>query len=487
MNKRKKSIKRQVLQLIFCWIVFVGSAFAAAQSAVTSVVNELDTGVIDISLKEYMLDENGKEVAWKDQTAIMPGDFISKIPKITNKAMDCWVRAKVKLTSKSQYADSLSLDNIEGISDDWVKIGNYFYYKNVLKTKETVTLFQSIQIPAQWQKEHEENEIQIVVQVDAVQAKNFTPDFGKETPWGGLVVEKCTHENGYDMNAFRVAKESSLRVTYDDTSQKLLANPDDFFSQFGTLMPGDEQTETVTIRNKDKQSVNIYFKTEALEEAKILEKIQLKIENRASKEEKSRVIYEGNLNAKKIGQYILLGCYEAGYDGQFIFTLKMPKELNNAYSLEKRKVKWYFMSEKISNPLTPSTSTNTSTSTVTSTSTSTSRVTSTSTASKTKTTTQTTNKTYTPYSSYEPEEEEDDIVSNNKQSSNNPVSTPYSSTKGSADTSPYASGGEDGNILQKIQPKTKDETRTALFFGCAIVSLVGIMITTKNLKKTRKQ
>lgn len=447
MNCKKNSLKKQMIRLIFCWIMFVCSAFAAAQSAVTSVINELQTGIIDISLEEYMLDENGKEVAWKEQRHIMPGDSISKIPKITNKAMDCWVRAKVKVSSKLQKVDSLSLEQIEGISDDWIKIGEYFYYKKIVKSKETVTLFESLKIPAQWLKEHEENKIEIVVQVDAVQAKHFTPNFSGDTPWGGLIIEKCIHENGYDLNEFKLEKESSLTVQYEGDAKKLIAKPDDFFAQFGTLMPGDEQKGTVKIKNKGKNSVNIFFKTEGLEEAELLEKTELTIKNRASNSEEERVIYKGNLRSREIEQYLFLGCYEPSYEGEFIFDLKLPEQLNNIYSLEKRKVKWYFMAEEIKTPAASTTSTEERTTTsVFPTTSSSKRTTS---------------------------------LYNSSTSKSNDLNN-YSNS------SPYKNQGGDGSIWQKIQPKTGDTSKTEIFFICAILSLIGIFITTKNLKKTRR-
>lgn len=441
MNDKKNSLKKQMVLLIFCWIMFVCSAFAVAQSTVTSVVNELQTGIIDISLEEYMLDANGKEVVWKDQEDIMPGDSISKIPKITNKAVDCWVRAKVKLSSKLQKADSLSVEQIEGISDDWIKIGEYFYYKKIIKSKQTVTLFQSLKIPEQWLKEYEENKIKIVVQVDAVQAKHFIPNFSTDTPWGGLIVEKCIHENQYDLNEFKIEQERSLTVQYEGDAKKLIARPDDFFAQFGTLMPGDEQKGTVQIRNNGENSVNIFFRTEGLEEAELLEKTELTIKNRAADSEEERVIYKGNLRSKEIEEYLLLGCYEPNYEGEFIFSLKLPEELNNIYSLEKRKVKWYFMAEQIKTPTTSISST----------------------------------------------EERATISSSKRTTSSYNSSIPKSNDSSNySNLSPYKNQGEDGSISQKTQPKTGDKSRIEFFSICAILSFMGIFMTTKNLKKIRK-
>lgn len=519
-SNKKKNVKRQMVAFFLSWLMFVGFSFAAAQSAVTSVVNELETGVIDIDLKEYRLDKNGKEVAWEDQIDLVPGATISKIPKITNKSMDCFVRAKVKITSKGKKTpsteqikgesastkeqrketlttnqqevetssteqkkeestlteqpkvDSLSIEQIHGISDDWIKRGEYFYYKKILKSKETVTLFQSIEIPSKWQNEHEQEEITITVQVDAVQAKNFTPNFSKEAPWGGLVIEKCIHENGYELNTFRKEKESSLIVHYEENANQFITKPDDFFAQFGTLMPGDEQEGRVEIKNKGKNSVNIFFKTEGLEEAELLEKTKLTIKNRASDSEEERIVYEGNLRSKELKNYILLGCYEPSYEGEFTFLLKLPEELNNEYSLEKRKVKWYFMAEEMVDPSMTTTATTTTT-TTTSTTTVTSKTTVTSTTKPSKTT----------FSKNTPDLEGNISRQSYSTASKTQNHIVYPST--SQTSNPYKNAGENGSVFSKIFPKTGDKSKVEFFSICAILSWLGVVTTGKNLKNKK--
>ena len=76
----------------------------------------------------------------------------------------------------------------------------------------------------------------------------------------------------------------------------------------------------------------------------IFQKIKLK---RDGTEEK--LLYDGDLGAESLNKYISLGIYEKGYDGEFIFTIEVPKELKNAYALSKIDVKWVFAVEKEGN------------------------------------------------------------------------------------------------------------------------------------------
>ena len=45
-------------------------------------------GEVDIELKEYTLDEKGKETAWKNLSDTLPGQKIVKIPRVTNVASE---------------------------------------------------------------------------------------------------------------------------------------------------------------------------------------------------------------------------------------------------------------------------------------------------------------------------------------------------------------------------------------------------------------
>lgn len=83
-------------------LIFLGisGAYATFSDSVT-VKNHIATGDINISLKEYQK-KNGKETSYKNPVEILPGDFISKIPRITNLGMPCWIRAKISFQNKME-------------------------------------------------------------------------------------------------------------------------------------------------------------------------------------------------------------------------------------------------------------------------------------------------------------------------------------------------------------------------------------------------
>lgn len=99
--------------------VLLGSGTYVYARPETSVTNHFSTGVVDINLDEYELTANGGEEPFRDYTGkkgenplIMPGDDISKIPRITNDGNDCYVERNWNFLAqmliwKRSFMDSL--------------------------------------------------------------------------------------------------------------------------------------------------------------------------------------------------------------------------------------------------------------------------------------------------------------------------------------------------------------------------------------------
>lgn len=154
--------------------------------------------------------------------------------------------------------------------------------------------------------------------------------------------------------SINVRAESRLEIdcTYADG---LLSEKDDFFSNFGKLMPGDVVSDSILLKNKDLSSITLFFHTVPTDSlnseigAELLEKVQLKIEylHRSKKDE----LYYGPLNSKALEKELNLGSYGPKETGQLMFTLTVPSELGNRFSMAETYVKWVFRVEK--NPYIP--------------------------------------------------------------------------------------------------------------------------------------
>ena len=55
---------------------------------------------------------------YQDRRIVLPGDEISKIPRITNHSEPCWVRVKISYTDDLDGLDGLDDRNLTGMSRD---------------------------------------------------------------------------------------------------------------------------------------------------------------------------------------------------------------------------------------------------------------------------------------------------------------------------------------------------------------------------------
>lgn len=382
--KKTKSRRKPILILGLAFFIAgtIGGTYAYYSDSIT-VENRIQLGDIDISLEEYCLDENQKEQVYDQNIQVLPGDTVSKIPRITCLTEPCYIRALITHSSPvinntvtddiitedtttegtttrdtttedtttedtiscdsfqiqaDEYPDILTDENIFGLSESWIKIGDYYYYKNILNPKESADLFQGVFIPYEWDNEHAEQKLNLNIQIDAVQAEHFTPDFSSDQPWGNEEIEVCAHSG--DRSAL-VNPYTTMYVEFEGNSHKLVAVPKDFFSNLGQAMPGDLLNDTVTLKNTTEDEVELLFHTalpETLTEDQksLLTKIELAIFLDGDK------LYEGNLEAASLSSDISLGKYQSQENKEFTFSLTVPAELKNQYALADTVVRWVF-------------------------------------------------------------------------------------------------------------------------------------------------
>lgn len=323
-------------------LIFLGisGAYAVFSDSVT-VKNHIATGDINISLKEYQK-KNGKEIFYRNPIEVLPGDFISKIPRITNQGMPCWIRTKISFQNNLEMKDGFGEKNIEGISRDWKKKGEYYYYTKPLKKGESVDFFTGVSVPFFWTEDYSGQKLRIGIQADAIQAANFHPDFQEMSPWGNQIVEKCIHETNGKTDC--KLEDVELSVKFHGDAQKLLAVPADFFRNFGAILPGDTKKDEISISNTDKNAVEIFFRTEiqnqTKEQKELLEKLAFTVSMNGKK------FYTGNLKSSSLERSVLLGKFEPQTEGKLTFSITAPPNLKNSYALRDASVNWIFTVNK---------------------------------------------------------------------------------------------------------------------------------------------
>lgn len=339
--QRRKWFRTAAFALLAASFLASGSGILAKTVVKTDVTNNFQVGIVDIELDEYSKDASGKESVYVNELDILPAQTVSKIPRVKNEAVDSYVRLKIDISTNFETDHPITLENISGWNEHLKKVGDYYYYTKILKNGEKFDVFNSVTFPSEWDNT-EDGKVEIKITADAIQARNFVPKFDTKNPWGNVEIEHCLHEDGYDFNKLKKAEDNNLSVTLIDKAEGLVHKPDDFFLNFPYLLPGDTITDSVELKNSYSQPMNLYFASSTMENGGTLDELLVKIVCKLS-DGTSRTTYEGKLNTDM--EYKLLGTFGPGAEGELIFTVSVPAELKNKYSLDTGKVKWLFMAE----------------------------------------------------------------------------------------------------------------------------------------------
>ena len=336
MTKAKRIIVITALVVIFlCGMVYAATSNNANKS--------FETGVVDITLEEYHV-QGGTEAAWSGSAHVMPGTKVSLIPRIKNMGTDCYVRAKIAFRDTN---GEITEKDITGFSKDWYKADDgYYYYKSVLGVKKTAELFKGLDIPTDIPQSMANKTFYMDITVHAIQSKNFTPDYDMAAPWGSVEIIKQENPNTSDFTAFEQSDNRVFEIICKGQSDKIVDGLDKLFDDIPYLMPGDNYSETLKFNNTTRKDIKLYFRSVFMHESDLVEKIGLKITMKLNG--KTKTIYDGTLAAEDFNEDSLLALIPAGAKGEITFTISVPAELTNMYSLHDGNVKWIFSTKSIS-------------------------------------------------------------------------------------------------------------------------------------------
>lgn len=335
-------MKQKLLALVLGLVMLTSGSGLIYARTTASVNNTFEFGVVDISLSEYQI-QNNKEVSYPNKPiTIVPGMVISKIPRIHNNGADCYVRAKISFKNTDEIDESdLTINKNWKQADD-----GYWYYTKVLPAEEDVDLFSTVNIPSDFSEDDANTKIRLTIEVDAIQAKNFTPNFKRAKPWGNVEIIAYKSDDDYEYSQFKQAKQQLFTVTYQGDAGTLVTNRKDFFENMPFLMPGDSYDDELTIQNNGKNPIKLYFSTTYnQEELKLLEKIDLTITKTIDGQ--TSTVYEGDLAAADLEKSVLIDTFDPGEKGTMAFTVTVPPELTNEYALQDSDVTWIFSSDEI--------------------------------------------------------------------------------------------------------------------------------------------
>lgn len=331
----KRKIRRNSLLIIAVIALVFGCAtsFAAVKTS-TGVHNIFSTGGINIKVQNYQM-QDGERTLQDKKTVVDYYGKASFIPCITNKAESCYVRVKLTAETESQQIDIVK--DLYGIGDDWKAIGEYLYYIEPLENKESVDVCEGFDVPDEWDY-MTSNNMSINVSADAIQSKNFTPDFNSENPWGDVTILESKVKDDYTINAVGRAKgDGNIKVVYANEIEGITINSDNFFEDVA-FMPGDEYSDSIKLTNNTDKTATILFKTE-FEDSALLKMLQMDIDNGEN-------FYTGSVADDSLKEYQKIAVLEPGEEQEINVTLTLPDVADNNYQMTNDKSTWYFAIEQ---------------------------------------------------------------------------------------------------------------------------------------------
>lgn len=323
-----KGTFKKIIMLALSLMVFVPhSAYAESK---LETVNNLGMGAVGINIAEYQIDKDGKEADYEDFKTILPGQKISKISRITNTGEPAWIRCKLEFVSETEL-EALDESMITLASDKWIKRGDYYYWPKAVPTGEHVDFTESVLFPKEWTEKVANTEFQIIISADAVQERNFTPDFLAEDPWFGTMIEMTM----YEKSRVIPTEDKAFEVVFRNGTEGLFANTEDFFANWSTMMPGDVFEDTLHIKNSYSTPIELYFSTETIADDILIKQIGLEIRDGSDK-----VIYSGTLHGALAEMKLIW--LNPGDETNLKYKVTVPKELTNKYAMMDTKTKWIF-------------------------------------------------------------------------------------------------------------------------------------------------
>ena len=330
-NIKTKSRKLLILGTVFFMLMSISGIYAVSTQILDS---EFGVGGVRLEIKTYTLNEQNEEEEYADGTKkVMPGDIISFIPKIKITEDKCYLRIKLYYINDQIEAS----EYVSGMSDKWEKHGEYYYYNYDLNRGEIVKVFDSIKIPENIDKMINNKDVKFTISAEAIQERNFTPNYELEDPWNGITPTK-NNSVSYNIDA---KSSSNITIDYVGDAEEDVKVPNSFFSSIKRIMPGDSYTSSIEINNKDKEKARYYLTLGADESDKqvieLLKKLDLIITNK-----NGVIIYNGKMISD---EKIFLGEYGLnGYD-KLEFKIIVPEDLKNEYVNLKPKLNWKFSVE----------------------------------------------------------------------------------------------------------------------------------------------
>ena len=317
---------------------FSPAIFAAKNIGHVEVTNNLKTGDIRISIKELEGDRKTPYDMVNPKT-VLPGQPVDKVVQVHNEAEEAWIRVTAEWDSQG---NGVAMDTSMLVLSDpekWKRVGDYWYYLEPVPNGKYAEFIEGFRVP-NFGNEVSELGFDLYITAEAVQSKNFTPNFDDDVdPWNGTLIEYCEHHEPYD---FGEEDDAEFAIEFRGGAEGLVRMVDgkdgeeDFFRNWRNLMPGDTVTGQFRVTDKYNLPVEIFFSTESDADDELISTLTLTITDNDG-----NVVFNGPMSTV-IDNPVSLGKFGLNSEKVYDFTVSVPTWLQNRFSLLETHTKWIF-------------------------------------------------------------------------------------------------------------------------------------------------
>lgn len=330
---------RRVLPLLLLLLALAGALCYGTVRTSGEILSHLETGGVKIGIKTLGT-EPGKLTKLPAEVIVDCEKPVSYVPRITNYGATCYLR--VHLLAKAGEKELDLTDHLQDIQDGWLQKGEYLYYQEPVEYGSSVDVCQGFQLPEEWDY-YRDKALRIQADADALQARNFSPDFTAEKPWGDLVVMASRIEAGNRLESVEPAgddlqeRNGNPCSVIADKENGLVLERGDFFSH-AMFLPGDSRRESLQLSNRETKRIQILLKAE-WEKSSFLDRMQLQIEGGDGS-------YDGILTGAELRDYRLLATLDPGETRTVDITLSFPASAGNSYQQNSDDIRWCFAAKQ---------------------------------------------------------------------------------------------------------------------------------------------
>lgn len=326
---------KRILPLLILFLALAGALCYGAVRTSGEILSHLETGGVKIGI-ETLGAEQGTLRKLPAEVIVDREKPVSYVPRITNRGEECYLR--VRLVAKAGTQELELTDHLQDIRDGWLRQGEYLYYQKPVEYGSSVDVCQGFQLPDEWDY-YRDKALRIQADADALQARNFSPDFTAEKPWGDLVVTASRIEAGNSLEVVEPAGDDLQEMdgkpcsVIADRQKGLVLEQGGFFSHV-MFLPGDSCRESLRLSNQETRRIQILLKAE-WEKSPFLDRMQLQIDNGSG-------FYDGILTGADLRDYRLLASLDPGETKTVDVTISFPESADNPYQQNSDDIRWCF-------------------------------------------------------------------------------------------------------------------------------------------------